>query len=177
MTAEACEKEGLAIGQLAPSTVKKLDKYLSSRWSRRNPVDMAGPSTAEFSVIADMLWALMEDRNIDAICLLAPIVMEKTHLSNRMGFDHAQINAYREKEEKNLKLLREKIEKYGKPVILTWQMRGLGTDPELSSLFHRQGIPICLNLRRAVRVIRHLAWYRQYLEATAGKSSPLLGQP
>jgi acyl-CoA synthetase (NDP forming) len=177
LTAEACENEGLIIGQLAPSTVKKLDEYLSSRWSRRNPVDMAGPSTAEFSVFADILWVLLEDKNIDTVFLLAPLVIEKAHLASRMGFGSEQVNAYREKEEKKLKLLSEKIHKCGKPVVIMWQMRGVGNDSETSSLFLREGIPVWLNLRRGVRVIRHLIWYRQYLEATAGNSSPLLRQP
>lgn len=173
LTAEACEKEDLALGKLEPSTVKKLDQYLPSRWPRRNPVDMAGPSTAEFSVIADLLLALLEDANIDAVFLLAPIVMDRTLLTNRMGLKPGQIKAYRAKEEKNLKLIREKSEKYGKPVILLWQSRDTNPDPAVSSLFRRERILVQSNARRAARVMRYLTWYRRYLDATAGKSSPL----
>ncbi len=175
LTAEACEQEGLVISPLEPSTVMKLDKYLPSRWSRRNPIDMAGPSTAEFSAIADILWALMEDKNTDVIFLQAPIVTDKPYLTSRMGLGPEEIKAYREKEEKNLKLLREKVEKYGKPVVLMWQMRGINTDQDVSSLFRRERIPVYPNARRAARVIRHIVWYREYLDATTGKSSPLPG--
>lgn len=169
LTAEACEKEGLKLGSLEASTIKKLDKYLPPRWPRRNPVDMAGPSTPEFSAIADLLLALLEDANIDAVFLLAPIVMDKMLLADRMGLNEAQIKAYRKKEEKNLKLIREKSEKYGKPVFLLWQSRDTNPDPAVSALFRREKILVQSNARRAAKILRYLAWYRQYLDAITGK--------
>jgi len=169
LTAEACEKERLVIGTLEEATLKKLDKYLPPRWPRRNPVDMAGPSTAEFAVISDLLLALLEDAGIDAVFLLAPIVMDKTLLANRMGLKPAQIKAYQEKEEKNLKLIRETSEKYGKPVILLWQSRDMRPDPTVSSLFRKEKILVQGNARRAAKIMRYLAWYKQYLDATVGK--------
>jgi acyl-CoA synthetase (NDP forming) len=169
MTAEACEKEGLTIGTLEPSTIIKLDKYLPSRWPRRNPVDMAGPSAAEFSVIADLLWALIEDKNLDFIFLLAPIVMDRALLASRMGLSPEAIKAYRAKEEKNMMLIREKVEKYEKPVVTMWQMRGLSNAPDTAPLLHKAKVLVCANARRAARVLRYLVWYRQYLDATTGK--------
>ena len=169
MTAEACEKEGLAIGTLEPSTVKKLDGYLSSRWPRRNPVDMAGPSLAEFSMVGNLFLTLMEDNNLDFIFLLAPIIVERVILTSRIGLDEGEIKAYREKEKKNIKLLMEKVEKYRKPVVFMWQLRGTGDDPEITSLFRGSSILACPNARRAARTMRHLVWYRQYLDATAGR--------
>jgi acyl-CoA synthetase (NDP forming) len=169
VTAEACEKEGLAVSTLEPSTIIKLDKYLPSRWPRRNPVDMAGPSAAEFSVIADLLWALIEDENLDFIFLLAPIVMDRALLASRMGLSPEAIKAYREKEEKNMMLIREKVEKYEKPVVTMWQMRGLSNAPDTAPLLHKAKVLVCANARRAARVLRYLVWYRQYLDATTGK--------
>lgn len=169
MTAEACEKEGLVIGKLEESTLQKLDKYLPPRWSRRNPVDMAGPSAAEFTVIADLLLALLEDANIDAVLLLAPVVMDRTLMIERMGLSLGQIKAYREKERKDLRSISRKAKQYGKPVFLLWQFHGPDTDPELAALVHRERIITQSNARRAARVLRHLTWYRRYLDATTGK--------
>ncbi len=169
LTAEACEKEGLAIGSLEEATLKKMDKYLPPRWPRRNPVDMAGPSIAEFSAIADLLMALLEDTGIDAVFLLAPIVMDRDLLANRMGLNDAQIMAHRQKEEKNLKLISEKSEKYGKPVILLWQSRDFNPDPTVSALFRREKVIIQGNARRAAKLMRYLTWYHRYLDAIAGK--------
>jgi acyl-CoA synthetase (NDP forming) len=169
LTAEACEKEGLTIGTLEESTLQKLDKYLPPRWPRRNPVDMAGPSASEFATITELLLALLEDANIDAVLMLAPIVMDQTMLAGRMGFNAGQIKAYREKERKNLRVISEKAQKYGKPVFLMWQWRGMNTSPQTLRLLHREGIVAQSNARRAARVLCHLAWYRQYLARTTGK--------
>lgn len=169
LMAEICEKEGLAVGKLEPSTVEKLDKILPSRWPRRNPVDMAGPSAAELSHVANLLWPLIEDKNLDIILLLVPLIMDKSLLTSRIGLKPEQVQAYREKEERNIMLTRENIERYQKPVALMWQGRGVNSDPTIASLLRKGKILTFSSARRTVRVLHHLAWYRQYLAATAGK--------
>ena len=164
LTAESCEKEGLAIGTLKPATVKKLDKLLSSRWPRRNPVDMAGPSAAEFSLTAELLWPLIEDENMDIIFLLSPIAMDKSMLTSRMGVKAEEVTARVKRDEKNIKLVREKIEKYGKPVVLMWQWRGASNDSDMGRLLQRERMMVYSNARQAARVMHHLVWYRRYLE-------------
>ena len=168
LAAEACEKEGLAIGKLEPSTVTKLDGLLSSRWPRRNPVDMAGPSAAEMSVVTNLLSVMMEDKNLDFIFLLAPIIMDKSLLAGRLGLNPEGIKAYRAKEEKNIGLIREKVEQYEKPVVMMWQWRGF-SDPEVTTLFRKGKFIVCANARRAARVMHYLVWYRNYLDVVAGK--------
>jgi acyl-CoA synthetase (NDP forming) len=163
VAAEAGEKEGLEIAQLAPSTVGKLDACLPSRWSHGNPVDMAGTSMAEYPVIFSSLWALMEDENVDAILLQAPVGLGTERLS-RM-FNAAEIRAFRQAEESNLSLLSQQVRKYGKPVFMVKPAVEFATDPEVASLFHREGIPVYPSPRRAARVLNHLAWYRRYLNA------------
>ena len=168
LAAEACEKEGLAIGKLEQSTILKLDGLLSSRWPRRNPVDMAGPSAAEFSVVASLLFAMMDDKNLDFIFLLAPIVMDKVYLTGRLGLNPEAVKAYREKEAKNIGLIREKVDAYEKPVVMMWQWRGMG-DQEIAGLFRKGRFIVCANARRAASVLRYLVWYRHYLDVAAGK--------
>ncbi len=169
LTAEACVKEGLTIGKLKESTLKKLDKYLPPRWPRRNPVDMAGPGVNELSAITDLLIALFEDAGIDAVFLLAPIVIDRTLLVDRLGLNDKQIKAQREKEKRNLKLIGEKAAEYGKPVFYLWQSRDLTPDPAIAALFRREKIPVQGNARRAARVMRYLTRYRSYLDEAAGK--------
>jgi len=164
LTAESCEKEGLTIGRLKPATVKKLDGLLSSRWPRRNPVDMAGPSAAEFSLTAELLWPLLDDANMDIIFLLSPIAMDRSMLTSRMGVKKEEVEARTRRDEKNVRLVREKMEKYGKPVVLMWQWRGSSGNSELGKLLHRERMMVYSNARQAARVMRHLVWYRQYLE-------------
>jgi acyl-CoA synthetase (NDP forming) len=125
---------------------------------------MAGPSAAEFSLTAELLWPLMDDDNLDIIFLLSPIAMDKTMLTSRMGVKAGEVAARVERDEKNIKLVREKMEKYGKPVVLMWQWRGSSGDSDLEKLLQRERMTVYSNARQAARVMRHLVWYRRYLE-------------
>jgi acyl-CoA synthetase (NDP forming) len=169
LTAEICEKEGLTVGKLQPETVEKLDKILPARWPRRNPVDMAGPTAADLAQISNLLWPLLEDKNLDIILLLVPIVMDNAVLTGRMGLKPEQIQAYREKEQQNIRQIREKIEKYEKPVAGIWQGRGVNSDASVSLKLREGKILAFSNTRRTARVINHLFRYRQYLEAIKGE--------
>ncbi len=163
VAAEACEREGLEIAPLASSTLERLDAYLPPRWSHRNPVDMAGIGMDKSSATFSSLWALMEDKNIDAILLQAPVALGTKRLSNM--FSAEETRAFREVEERNLSMVRQRIKEYGKPVFMVRPALEFATDPEASSAFRREGIPVYPNPRRAARVLHHLAWYRDYLDA------------
>ncbi len=163
MAAEACEKEELEIAPLAPSTLEKLDACLPPRWSHANPVDMAGISMAENPVIFPSLWALMEDENVDAVLLQAPVGISTNRLSTM--FDSGEIKAYRQAEESNLSTLSQRVRQKEKPVFMVKPAVEFATDPEVSSLFSREGIPVYPSPRRAAKVLNHLAWYRRYLDS------------
>jgi hypothetical protein len=129
---------------------------------------MAGPSAAEISVVSNLLSVMMEDKNLDFILLMAPIIMNKSLLVGRLGLTPEGIKAYREKQSKNIEVIREKIETYVKPVVMMWQWRGF-SEPETTALFRRGKFIVCGNARRAARVMRYLVWYRRYLDVVAGK--------
>lgn len=168
LAAEACEREGLAIAKLEPATITRLDGLLPARWPRRNPVDMAGPSAAEITVVSSLLLAMMEDENLDFIFVLAPMIMDRAFLFGRMGLGAEGVKAFRQNEEKNVLLIGEKVRAYEKPVAMMWQWRG-SSDPEVAALFRKGKFIVCANSRRAARVLRHLVWYRQYLDFVAVK--------
>ncbi len=163
VAAEACEREGLNIAMLASSTVEKLDAYLPPRWSHGNPVDMAGISMAENPAIFSSLWALMEDENVDAILFQAPVGLGTKRLSTM--FSAEEIRAFRHAEESNLSLLSQRVKEHGKPVFMVKPAVEFATEPEVSAIFRREGIPVYPSPRRAARVLNHLAWYRGYLDA------------
>jgi acyl-CoA synthetase (NDP forming) len=162
MAAEACEKEGLEIAPLAPATIEKLNAYLPPRWSHANPVDMAGISMVENPVIFPSLWALMEDENVDAVLLQAPVGANTNRLATM--FDSGEIKAYRQAEESGLSLLKERVKQLEKPVFMVKPAVEFASDPEVASLFSREEIPVYPSPRRAARVLNHLAWYKRYLD-------------
>ena len=168
LAAEACENEGLSIGKLEPETIARLNKLLPARWPHRNPVDMAGPSAAEISVVASLLLTMMDDKNLDFVLLLAPMIMDRAFLFGRMGLGDGAIKAFRQNEEKSVLLIRDKILAYEKPVAMTWQWRG-SSDPEVVDIFNKSKFIICANSRRAARVLSYLVRYRRYLDSVTGK--------
>ena len=163
VAAEACEREGLEITPLASSTLEKLDTYLPPRWSHRNPIDMAGIGMDKSSAAFSSLWALIKDKNIDAILLQAALAPSTKRLSSM--FNAGEIRTFREAEESNLSIVRQRVKEYGKPVFMVRPAVEFAADPEASSAFRREGIPVYPNPRRAARVLHHLAWYRDYLDA------------
>ena len=160
--AEACEREGLHVAPIASSTVEKLNTLLPSRWSHGNPIDMAGISMVESPVIFSCLWTLMEDENIDAILLQAPVGLGIKRLSSM--FNTKEIGAFREAEENNLSEVRQRVKRHGKPVFMVSPSVEFATDPQVSSLFRSKGIPVYPSPRRAARVLHHLVWYKRYLD-------------
>jgi len=85
-------------------------------------------------------------------------------LTSRMGVKAEEVAERVKRDEKNIRLVREKIEQYGKPVILMWQWRGSSGDSDLGKLLQRERMMVYSNARQAARVMRHLVWYRRYLE-------------
>jgi acyl-CoA synthetase (NDP forming) len=163
MSAEACEKEGLTIPKLASATIEKLNKHLPPRWSHANPVDMAGISMAENPVTFPSLFAIMEDKDIDAILLQAPIGANTDRLAAM--YNKEEIKAYRQAEESALDKLKLRVKRDEKPVFMVKPAVEFATDPEVASLFSREAIPVYPSPRRAARVLNHLSWYRDYLDS------------
>lgn len=159
---EACEREGLVVAPLTSVTIDRLSALLPPRWPHANPVDLVGMNaTADNSVILASLLALMEDENIDAVLLQAPLAFGVNFLTSIFHFNAEEIKAFEERQKSNLSMLRQKVSEYGKPVFVVMPVNDL----ETNSYFLRQGIPAYASPQRAARVLRHLAWYKSYLDS------------
>jgi len=163
VAAEACEEAGLEIAPLASSTVEKLDSLLPSRWSHANPVDVAGIGGAKREPVYSSLWALMEDDNIDAILFQTPVILGTDHIAAVVGADEKEALAYQAMQKERLDIVGQRARECGKLVFLVTAV----TDAEACSFLQGRGIPIYTSPYRAARVLRHLFWYRQYLNSTA----------
>lgn len=175
VAAEACEQEGLEVPALSPATMEKLDALLPPRWSHGNPVDMTDVITTGKMVTFDCLWAVMEDENVDAVMLNGGI----GHIAYFPGVGEVPpssresvsrlIKAVEDEERKNLDIINGRVKEYQKPLVACRLMpKGDTPDPKAFSTLQEKGIPIYPNPHRAARVLRHLAWYREYLNACQG---------
>jgi acyl-CoA synthetase (NDP forming) len=166
MTAEACEREGLEVPTIDESTIETLNGFLPPRWSHDNPVDMVGLSMAETPLIFSSLWAMMDDKNVDALLLLAPVARSSKALS--AYFSEEEVKTHKKNEEKNLKLLRKKVLECGKPVFFIRSSVELTTEPETVALLRRMKIPAYPNPHSAAKVLSHLYQYQRSIDAHQG---------
>ncbi len=163
VAAEDCEREGLAVAALTSATIEKLSALLPSRWPGANPVDMVGiNATVDNSLVLSSLWALMEDDNIDAVLLQAPVAFGTNLLTRIFHFNTEEIEIFEEKQKRNLSLLRQRVAECGKPVFVVMPVNDLETNTYLL----REKIPAYTSPRRAARVLRHLVWYKRYLDSS-----------
>ena len=123
---------------------------------------MVGLSMAETPLIFSSLWAMMDDKNVDAVLLLAPVARSTNALS--AYFNEEECKAYKEREEKNLKQLRSKVLESGKPVFFIRSSVELATEPETVSLLRRMKIPAYPNPQSAAKVLSHLYRYQRSID-------------
>ncbi len=168
VAAEACEKEGLRVADLEPASVAGLDKLLPARWSKSNPVDLVGSDLAHGGDILQALWILLEDKNLDAIVAntwlgrgyrdpSAPVISEKPA--------EAMSKEAESREEESVRQFRQRVGQYGKPLIMVGSPPAAQRDINSYLMFHKEGFLVCPQPYRAARALRHLIWYRQYLES------------
>jgi len=170
VTTEACEREGLEIATLMPATIEKLNALLPPRWPHANPVDLVGIGpTAGNSVVLSCLWALMEDENIDVVLLQAPVAIGAGFLASIFHFTDEEIKAFEDGQKRNLIMLRQKAAEYGKPVYIVAPVN----DPETNAYLLREKMPVFTTPRRAASALRHLVWYRGYLDANQDEAEIL----
>ena len=163
VTAEACEKEGLTIAPLQPQTIEKMDAILPPRWSHANPVDLVGiRPMGDDDTIPACLKLLLEDGNIDGVIAFLP-----PNISRLGPIENINPQTMREMQVDNQKYLDRlagELKKYNKPVYLVRRF-AFQPDASESSYVPENRLPEYEHHRRAARVMRQLAWYRQYLDA------------
>jgi acyl-CoA synthetase (NDP forming) len=173
---EACEKVGLEIPSFTLATMERLEALLPPRWSHGNPADMTDTIVGGEPVTFPCLWAIMEDPNVDAAMLLGGlgatayfpqlvIDIDKASASIKDGL--YQLTKYLEGEElKEANTIDERMKKYRKPLVVAKIMTEDVAEAKIFGLLRERGIPIYPDARRAVKVLHHLAWYREYLDAS-----------
>lgn len=161
MTTEDCEKEGLELASLEPTTMKKMSAILPSRWVPGNPVDLVGIRlTGGENVAETCLKLLLEDKNVDAVISLLPPMFVPPSMTGDLKPE--QIRAMQQEAEKSQTNLYRQLKEYDKPLVYIRRVAiasAPGTNNHIKTM-----IPEYSHPRRAARVLRYLAQYRRYLE-------------
>jgi acyl-CoA synthetase (NDP forming) len=166
VTAEACEKEGLEIASLEPRTIEKINAILPPRWSHGNPVDLVGirPKAGDMTTV-NCLRCLFEDKNVDAVLTLLPLVASFYRPLEKI--DRKELLKMQIEDRKKTEKLAKELKKYGKPLYMVTRFAFQRENRILPSR-SSDTIPEYYHQSRAARIIRRLAWYSHYLEERKG---------
>ena len=162
---DACRKLGLEIPPLTEETVRTLSKYLPSRWSHANPVDMAGDTMGSYPSLGTLLKA----DNIDAVLGVGCVGLPSRGLGRAGDVASDRAREYnRQMVEGELNLvdgLVERVDRYHKPLILT-----SSSSREISAAIARledNGIFGYPTPETGARVLSHLVRYSEYVRESA----------
>lgn len=159
VAAEACEKEGLQMASLSPTTIARLDSMLPARWPHGNPVDLAGMDTMGDSTVMQCLETLLEDEGVDALISLVGLT-RSTMMPPGLRAPDKSITEARDQK---LREFSSRAMRLGKTVLsvghIPMLMPGSQTEDSEANDFALFSGP-----QRAARALHHMLWYHNYLE-------------
>jgi acyl-CoA synthetase (NDP forming) len=159
VAAEACERDGLQMASLSTATISKLDSMLPARWPHGNPVDLAGMDTMGDSTVMQCLEALLEDEGVDALISLVGLT-RSTMMPPGLRAPEKSVTEARDQK---LREMSERAMRLGKTVLSVGHVPALMPDSQ-SEGGETTGFAMFSGPQRAARVLRHMLWYRQYLD-------------
>lgn len=126
LAADACAAAGLELVPLPEDVRLRIDAMVPARWSRGNPVDLAGGETRD--TVPEVLDLLCGHPEVDAVIHLGiGIQAAQAHLFRTGGFypDHGleRIVAYHERQDRRYaRAAREASERHGVPVLTATEL-------------------------------------------------------
>jgi acyl-CoA synthetase (NDP forming) len=174
LCADACARAGLELIPLPEDLRDRIDRVLPARWSRNNPVDMAGGETRE--TIPELLDCITAHESVDAVVYLGlGIQAAQAHVMKTSPFypGHGldRIAEFHERQDARYAAAAAEVGiRYGKPVLsateLVYTDRAYGNAAPLSVAASGR---LCYpSAHRAVNALAHLCAYASYRQARRG---------
>jgi acetyltransferase len=175
LTADACAAAGLALLPLPAELRERIDAMVPARWSRSNPIDLAGGETRD--TVPEILDLLCAHPDVDAVVHLGLGIQAATaHLFRRgpffPGHGLERIADFHERQDRRYaEAARDASVRHGKPVLSATDL--VHTDRDYGNagpLAVRAAGRVCYpSAHRAVAALRALV---DYAEFRRGPSSP-----
>ena len=153
---------------LPDDVMRRIDAMVPSRWSRGNPVDLAGGETRD--TIPEVLDLLCAHPDVDAVIHLGLGIQAASANALKTGEFYPEhglerIVAYHERQDRRYAVAaREASERHGKPVLSATEL--VHTDRAYGNAGPREvreGGRLCYpSAHRAVRALRALVDYAEY---------------
>jgi acetyltransferase len=174
LAADACAAAGLELIPLPEEIAAKIDTLVPARWSRNNPVDLAGGETRD--TIPEVLDLICAHPSVDAVVHLGigiqaaqAAVLKSGPFFPGHGLD--RIVAYHERQDRRYaEAAREASERHGVPVLSASELvhtdRHYGNAGTLG--VKAEGRLCYPSAHRAVRALRALVDYAEFRRDLAG---------
>jgi acetyltransferase len=174
LCADACVRAGLEVLTLPDDLQAAIDGLLPSRWSRSNPVDMAGGESRD--TIPTLLELLTRHPAVDAVIYLGIGIQAANAQVIKTGpfypgYGLDRIVAFHERQDaRYAEVAKEISERYGKPVLCASELvntdrEGHNPGPRTVAAGGRITYP---SAHRAVRALAHLVRYAEWRRRREG---------
>jgi acetyltransferase len=173
LAADACAAAGLELVPLPEDVRDRIDEMVPARWSRNNPVDLAGGETRE--TVPEVLDLLCGHEQVDAVIHLGlgiQAASAEVLASGDFYPEHGleRIVAYHRRQDRSYAAAaREASERHGKPVLSCTEL--VQTDRHYGNSGPRgvreEGRLCYASAHRAIRALRALVDYAEYRRSLA----------
>jgi acetyltransferase len=168
LAADACAAAGLELIPLPEEIRAKIDSMVPARWSRNNPIDLAGGETRD--TIPEVLDLVCAHPHVDAIVHLGIGIQAASAYVLKSGPFYPEhglerIVAFHERQDRRYaQAAREASERHGKPVLTATEL--VNTDRHYGNPGPRgvleEGRFCYMSAHRAVRALRALVDYAEF---------------
>jgi acetyltransferase len=173
LAADACAAAGLELVELPADVRSRIDDLLPARWSRSNPVDLAGGETRD--TIPQVLDLLAAHHEIDAIVHLGIGIQANQARVLRSGefypgFGLERIVEFHERQDRRYaEAAVEAASRYEKPVLVATELvnTGAAADNAAVQALRAAGRLCYPSAHRAVDALRAMVEYREYRSTRA----------
>lgn len=168
LAADACVAAGLELIALPEEIRAAIDELVPARWSRNNPVDLAGGETRD--TIPRVLDLICAHPDVDAVVHLGLGIQAASANALKTGPyypDHGleRIVSFHERQDRRYaQAARETSERHGKPVLSATELAhtdATGSNPGPTGV-REEGRVCYASAHRAVRALRALVDYAEY---------------
>jgi acetyltransferase len=174
LAADACAAAGLELVALPDDVRAAIDARVPARWSRNNPIDLAGGETRD--TVPELLDIVCAHPDVDAVIHLGIGIQAAQANAFRGGEFHPgygldRIVAYHERQDRRYaEAAREASERHGKPVLTATELavtdRAYGNAGPQG--VKAQGRLCYASAHRAVSALRALVDYAEYRRSLGG---------
>ena len=169
VTADAISATDLTLAEVSPDLMVALDEKLPPRWSRNNPVDLAGGETRD--TIPEVMELIVGHDEVDAVVFLGLGIQSNLARLEREGPFHPdhgleRIVAYHERQDRRFaEAAAELSTRYDKPVLTATELAVSDPDNAGPAAVRATGRLCYASSNRAVTALDHLWRRARFLEA------------